>query len=115
MADGARIEWHGDLAIEKWRAGAAAGLHDAVTLVHEASMAAAPKDTLDLVKSSGTDVDAAALEGSIYYDPDRGIKAIVRHEALRQGGSPKYLEKPLLANRAAALAAAAKQIRRALA
>lgn len=89
-------------------------------MVLEASNAAAPKETTYLVDSSGTDVDTQGLEASVYYDPQdapRGgkpIYAVVRHEALRQGGAPKYLERPFLRNRNVALQMVAGRIRRAL-
>lgn len=114
------FEWRGDLAVEAFKGGAADGLRAASDMVLEASNAAAPQETTYLVDSSGTDVDSEGLEASVYYDPQgapRGgkpIYAIVRHEALRQGGAPKYLERPLLANRGAALQLIAGRIERAL-
>ncbi|HLS15006.1 MAG TPA: hypothetical protein VK095_10895 [Beutenbergiaceae bacterium] len=113
----ARIEWRGDLAKTQAKQGAVAGLRAAAEAVLAASNAAAPTETGHLVDSSGTDVDTDALVASVYYDPqmppNRGGKvyAIVRHEAMRQGGSPKYLERPLLQNRATVLQLIAGQIR----
>lgn len=112
-----QFEWRGELAKTAFKQGAADGLTKAADLILEASNAAAPTETTNLVDSSGTDVDTAALEASVYYDPTtapRGGKpvyAIVRHEALRQGGAPKYLERPLLANRGTVLQLIAGQIR----
>lgn len=114
------FEWQGDLARTAFKAGAAGGLREAAEMILEASNAVAPKDTTHLVDSSGTDVDAEALEASVYYDPTspaRGgkpIYAVVRHEALRQGGAPKYLERPFLRNRNTALQLIAGRIRRVL-
>lgn len=96
------FEWHGDLVKAQTRAAIVRGLADASGELKEASNAAAPKDSSHLVASSGTDVDEGGLAASVYYDPQtaprkgKPVYAIVRHEALRQGGSPKYLEKPLI-------------------
>lgn len=112
-----QFEWRGDLAKDTFQSGAVEGLNQAADLVLEASNKAAPKETTHLVDSSGRDVDDGALEASVYYDPQnapRGgnpIYAVVRHEALRQGGAPKYLERPLLANRGTVLQLIAGRIR----
>jgi len=114
------FEWRGELAMAALQSAATEGLEQAADLILEASNKAAPKETTTLVDSSGTDVDRVGLEASVYYDPQsppRGgnpIYAIVRHEALRQGGAPKYLERPLLANRGTALQMIAGQIQRVL-
>lgn len=114
------FEWQGDLAKTAFKTGAAGGLREAAEMILEASNAAAPTDTTYLVDSSGTDVDAESLEASVYYDPQgapkggKPIYAVVRHEALRQGGAPKYLERPFLRNRNTALQLIAGQIRRVL-
>lgn len=115
----ARIEWHGDLAKTLAKQGSAAGLSDAAEALKEASNAVAPTETGHLVASSGTDVDAQSLTASVFYGPDgapkggKNVYAIVRHEAMRQGGAPKYLERPLLRFRqsmASTLAAAIRKV-----
>jgi len=116
----ATIEWHGELAMSRFKDGAGVGLRRAAEMLLEASNAAAPTESGHLVESSGVDVDQEGLEASIYYGPTsaprRGkpVYAIVRHEALRQGGAPKYLERPVIRNRGAAAAIVAAEIRKAL-
>lgn len=111
------FEWRGDLAKTMFKQGAGTGLREAAEMILEASNAAAPSESGHLVDTSGVDVDADGLEASIYYDPQMPPKqggdvyAIVRHEALRQGGSPKYLERPFLRNRNTALQMVAGKIR----
>lgn len=115
-----QFEWRGDLAKTQFKAGAADGLREAAQMILEESNAVAPTESTHLVDSSGTDVDMDGLEASIYYDPQgapkggKPVYAIVRHEALRQGGAPKYLERPFLRNRNTALQLIAGRIRRAL-
>jgi len=115
-----QFEWRGDLARTQFKGGAADGLREAAQMILEASNAAAPTESTHLVDSSGTDVDAESLEASVYYDPQgapkggKPIYAVVRHEALRQGGAPKYLERPFLRNRNTALQMIAGRIRRVL-
>lgn len=116
----ARIEWHGDFAKAAVRAAAGQGLGQAAEMVKSASNAMVPEESGYLGKHSGTDVDAQGLEATIYYDPPgapkggKKVYAIVRHEALRQGGQPKYLERPLIANRHEAARIIAAAIQRAL-
>lgn len=115
-----QFEWHGDLAKTMAKQGAAVGLREAASAVKDESNARAPDDSGNLIASSGVDVDGDALVAHVYYGPQsapRGGKrvyAIVRHEALRQGGSPKYLERPLLAARRVFPATLAAAIRRVL-
>src|SRR5690625_5928164 len=91
--------------MSRFKDGAGVGLRRAAEMLLEASNAAAPTESGHLVESSGVDVDQEGLEASIYYGPTsaprRGkpVYAIVRHEALRQGGAPKYLERPVIRNR----------------
>lgn len=112
-----QFEWRGELAKTTFKRGAVEGLSRAANLVLEASNAAAPSESGNLVNNSGTDVDTQGLAASVYYDPQdaprdgKPVYAIVRHEALRQGGAPKYLERPLLANRGTVLQLIAGEIR----
>ena len=114
----ATFQWNGDVAKRTVRNAAALGLRDGAELIKDASNEAAPEESGNLVDSSGTDVDTQSLVASIYYDPQdapregKPIYAVVRHEALREGGAPKYLERPLIAQRDAALRKVAAQIER---
>ncbi len=100
--------------------GAADGLRQAAEEVKAESNSRAPSESGALIASSGVDVDADAGVASIYYGPDgapkggKKVYAIVRHEALRQGGAPKYLERPLLAARRAFPSTLAAAIQRVL-
>lgn len=116
----AQFEWRGDLAKTMAKRGAAAGLRRAAEDVKTESNSRAPSESGALIASSGVDVDENDLAASIYYGPDgapkggKKVYAVVRHEALRQGGSPKYLERPLLASRRSFPSTLAAEIRRAL-
>lgn len=115
-----RLEWYGDLAVDLVKVAAGIGLSNAAEAVKAESNAAAPTESAYLVGSSGTDVDRENLEASVYYDPQgapkggKPVYAIVRHEALREGGAPKYLERPVIAARGAVAEELATQIRRML-
>ena len=101
-----QFEWNGDQAKALTKAALGEGLAAAADGLKAASNEAAPSESGHLVRSSGTDVDRDALEASVYYGPTsaprdgKPVYAIVRHEALRQGGAPKYLERPLVRFRA---------------
>lgn len=116
----ARIEWRGDLVKKLAQDSIVKGLETAATEVKIASNAAAPSESGHLVSSSGTDVDRGTQTASVFYGPTTAPKsgnkvyAIVRHEALRQGGAPKYLERPLVSSRRVVASALAASIRRAL-
>lgn len=115
-----RVEWYGDLAKRAVKDAAAFGLTQAAKMVKDASNAMVPEESGYLGRHSGTDVDSQGLEATVYYDPPgapkggKKVYAIVRHEALHQGGQPKYLERPLIANRHEALRLIAGAIQKVL-
>lgn len=112
------FSWTGEVAKQMFRASAARGIQDALTLVENASNEIVPRETGNLAGASGTDVDAENLRGSVYYDDARDVKTIKQHEDLSYkhppGESAKFLEKALRAQNSAALDVIANSVRKGL-
>jgi len=119
------VNWHGEDAIARVRAGAARGLNLAATALLAEANTRVPYDSGDLQRSGAThDATTAALQSAVTYGataPDGFPYGIAVHEGLdmnfrtdhNPGAQAKYLERPARELEQKLMAVVATQIRRA--
>lgn len=98
-----QVAWHGDRAKWSTRAALADGLTEAAQMVQTESLAVVPRASDVLADSAKVSpAQEADLVAAVSYDTPYAVK---QHEALGfhhpRGETAKYLERPLIANRAA--------------
>lgn len=114
-----RIKFRGSLnfteAGSKARAGLINGLEAGMEHVLQEARVLVPNEEGDLEQSGVASVDPSSLTGAVSFDTPYAVR---QHEELSwrhsDGGTAKYLERPMNSNRDVVLDLVAAQVRRAL-